>query len=277
MKRKRNKKNRHRKHKPRLSLFTRVKNSVMALVDKVMAIYHWLFEQALSIKAMHTYYDNSDDFIRRVSDRYLHLTDSQLQRAMEQSPVAVVGYKRIAKVATRRIRLRAMHVALVTFLCTLPQNWLLWVLMVVDMVNFQLQLFAITQELYILYKDKSEYADMKFDYRSLITVTVKMQGTLMKNKIANQAKKGVGKIGRWLVRQFAVVFNGAMQTFLRQAMKWLGVTASKEFIETSLTFIVDALCSFIAGLISYWLFVPMARRLERDLTSRNDVSTTKVE
>lgn len=256
--------------KVKKSWFSRAWSSIMFLVNKIMDVYYWLFEQVLSIRAMHTFYDNPDIFIRRVSDQYLHLTPEELSRAMNESPVAVVGRERIAKVATRRIRLRAMHVALVTFGCTLPQNWLLWVLMLVDMVNFQLQLFAITQELYILYKDKSEYADLKFDYRSLLTITLKMQGTLMKNKIANQAKKGVGKIGRWLVRQLAVVFNGAIQTFLRQAMKWAGVTVSKEFIEKGLALFVNLLCSSIAGLISYWLFLPMARRLERDLTKESD-------
>lgn len=43
--------------------------------------------------------------------------------------------------------------------------------------------------------------------------------------------------------------------------KWMGVVVTREMIEHSMVYVVPAICAFISGLISLWLFLPMMHRL----------------
>lgn len=243
---------------------------IKSIIDWGLALYNKAFENVLSIRAMHTYYDDPDKFIDLMNAQYFHLSEADLAQAKLTSPFLVVGAERVTKVAHNRIRYHALHAAVATMLCALPTNWIMWPLMIVDMVYFQMQIFAISQELYILYKPKAEYAEMKFDYNTLANVAVKMQGTMLKHKVAKQAKKGVGKVGKWLIKKSVRFLRGPIQALMRQVLKWFGITMTKDIVETSINALMAIGCAMVAGLISYWLFVPMAKRLERDLTTIND-------
>lgn len=249
-----------------MSFFGKAKDTINAIIDWGMAKYDWVLENILGIRLMHTYYDDPEKFIRLISDKYLHLTDEQLTEACATSPVEVVGKDKIAKVATLRIRKHGRHVLAVTAACAWPQSWIMWPIMIVDIVYFQMQVFAITQELYILYKRKDEYSgDNQLNYASLANMAVKMAGTQIKHKVAKQAKKVVGQIGKGIVKRGFTIFRATLQASFRQILKWLGITVTKDMIETTLTIILSGLCALVGGLISYWLFVPMARRLEKEL------------
>ena len=106
---------------------------------------------------------------------------------------------------------------------------------------------------------------MKFDYNTLANVAVKMQGTMLKHKVIKQAKKSVGKIGKWLIKKGVRFLRGPVQALMRQILKWFGITLTKDVVETSLNLLMALGCATVAGLISYWLFVPMAKRLENEL------------
>ena len=238
---------------------------IKAIIDWCMALYNKAFENVLSIRAMHTCYDDPDKFIDLMNERYFHFSEAQLAEAKESCPLQVAGGAIVTKVARKRIHLHALHAACATMLCALPTNWIMWPLMIVDMVYFQVQIFAISQELYILYRPKAEYSEMKFDYNTLANVAVKMQGTMLKHKVIKQAKKSVGKIGKWLIKKGVRFLRGPVQALMRQILKWFGITLTKDVVETSLNLLMALGCATVAGLISYWLFVPMAKRLENEL------------
>lgn len=240
-------------------------SKIKSIVSWATNIYDKAFEHALSIKAMHTYYDDPNKFIDLMNKRYFHFSPSELAEAQNTCPLHVAGLERVTKVAHKRIRHHAISAAGMTMICALPTNWIMWPLMVADMIYFQVQVFAISQELYILYKPKADYANMKFDYTTLATMAVKMQGTLIKHKVIKQAKKGVGKIGKWLVKRGVRMMRGPIQALMRQTLKWFGITVTKDVVETGLNLLMALGCSVVAGLISYWLFIPMANRLENEL------------
>ncbi|MCQ2229216.1 MAG: hypothetical protein MJZ13_05680 [Bacteroidales bacterium] len=256
-----------------MSLFNTVKEKINAIIDWGMGIYNWVFENILGLRFLHTYKEDPDQFIRHISDKYLHLSEEDLVRTYETSPLEVVGQERITSVATSRIRNHGMRVLAVTAMCAWPQSWIMWPLMVVDIIYFQLQVFAISQELYILYKRKGEYSgENQLNYASLANMAVKMAGTQIKHKVIKQAKKVVGQIGKGIVKRSFAIFRATIQATFRQVLKWCGITVTKDMIETTLTLLLSGLCALVGGLISYWLFVPMARRLQRELIEEVDNS-----
>lgn len=251
-----------------MSFISTVKEKVGTIVDWGMGKYNWVFENILGLKMMHTYYDDPATFLRLISDKHLHLSNEQFDQALATSPVEVVGSERIAKVVTKRIRLHGLRVLAVTALCAWPQSWIMWPLMVVDIIFFQIQVFAISQELYILYKRKEDYSgDNQLNYTSLANMAVQMAGTQIKHKIIKQAKKVVGQIGKNVVKRGFTVFRATLQATFRQILKWFGITVTKDMVETTLTILLSGICALVGGLISYWLFVPMARRLQKELTT----------
>ena len=250
--------------------FNRVVSFSMKVVGIFNSIYDRALENVLSIRAMHTYYSDPDSFIRYVGRKYFKFSEAELATALADCPLSAVGEQRVAAVARKRILMHAFYAGVMTFVCALPQNWVMWLLMVVDIVFFQIQVFAVSQELYILYKPKSQYRNGQFDYATLASSAVVMQGTLLKHKVVHQSKKVVGKVAKWLVRRGSIVFRGFFQTLIRQGFKWLGITVTKDILETSLTLMVAFATSLIAGLISFWVFLPMGRRLQRQLQNSDN-------
>ncbi len=238
---------------------------VKKVIDWGMSKYYWAMENALSIKGLRTYYTNPDTFTEGCAAEFLKLTPDEIETVKQSSIAETCGMERADKLAKHRIHHHGLLTMLVTFLCALPDVWLSYALIVVDIIFFQMQVFVVSQELYIIYCRKEKYSEIGFDFKSLIVVAVKMEGTLIKNKVAKQAKKGVGKAAQWIVRRSSHLLRGPMQAFLRQALKWTGVTITKEMIEGGIALLLSAACALIAGFISYWMFLPMARRLQRDL------------
>ena len=63
------------------------------------------------------------------------------------------------------------------------------------------------------------------------------------------------------------VFRVALRSLVAQAAKWVGIRLSHNMIDVAIEMATVLATSLVAGLVSYWLFVPMARRLERLLKS----------
>ena len=232
-----------------------------------MALYDRVMELTLGIGVMHTYYEHAERFLARMNYRYWHLSVDQLKEVFRTSPVQVLGDEAVEKVMRRRLRLHAWRAGLVTFLCTLPTNWLMWPLMVVDIVYFQRELFLFVQEVKILYKSRAEYGRrIRFDYQNLALFSAK----LMEPFVMRQVKNAVGMVGRAALKKGVRFARGPIRLFLRQIFKLVGVTATKELAEASIDLLVAFGCAVIAGFVSYWLFRPLARRLKYILQEETD-------
>lgn len=238
-----------------------ISSAIIDLKSRVISIYDRCMSFVLSLEWLRVYYSDSNSFIDRVSDRYMHLSEEQKAKAATHGIASVVGLTAARNVATHLIRRHALRAALVTFIATLPQNWLMWPLFAVDIIFFQKEVFLITQELEILYGGNVS----SFDYSSLATIAVKMEGVTLKSKIIGYAKRGFG----WTLRkglQYGVrIFRSSLRAIFGSTAKWAGIAAERHVIDAAINYILYFLMAAIAGAISYWLFVPMARRLERKL------------
>lgn len=156
-------------------------------------------------------------------------------------------------IATRLIRRHAIRAALVTFVATLPQSWLMWPLFAVDIIFFQKEIFLVTQELEILYGGNVS----SFDYSSLATIAVKMEGVTLKSKAIGYAKRGFGWSLRQALRYCVRIFRTSIRAIFGSTAKWAGIAAERHTIDLAINYILFFLMAAIAGAISYWLFVPI--------------------
>lgn len=245
-----------------------VKHNVLSFVDWGMTLYHRLLKSLLDLSFAHTYDSNPDEFIRSMNLRFFHRSDDILADMLQTSPLNVIGPDEVDAVARRRIRYRGLLAASCTMLTMIPLSWITWPLMIVDIVFFQYQVFLLSIELHILYRPRDEYAGHKFDYSLLANVAVRMEGTHVKHKIIRNAKRGVGWTGRWLASKSIKAFRLYIQTLIRQILKWMGVTVTKETVAVSMAYLLSFVCAFIGGLITFWMFLPMGKRLRLELRDK---------
>lgn len=238
------------------------------LIDRVMDLYDGLMQKALGIGWLRAYYSDPMVFVRHVAQKYMSgttLTAEQEEQVAAEGFVPLLGKEEVQRIAKKLTRKHAWHVGIMTFLCSLPQNWVMWPLFVVDIVYFQKEVFLLTQEMEILFGKTRT----KRDYTSLAAVAVKMGGTQMKQKAVGWVKRGAGKGMRMALEYGSKVFRGSLQVLVRQALKWIGVVGARDLIDVAIDMVVYICTSFIAGMVSYWLFIPMGNRLLRDLMAED--------
>jgi len=221
--------------------------------------YDGFMQAALEPRSLRTYYRRHGAFLERMNDRHWHLSQKDMRKVFRKSPLEVLGREKVDGAAFRVIQWHALKATAVTILCALPQSWIMWPLMIVDVIYYQHQLFKVSQELCILYLPKSKWSVQKFDYKNVANLVLKIEGAFL----ARQSKKAVGFVVQKLARKGARVVRGPFKNVLRQLMKWTGVSFSKDFAEKFLEMVVVAICAVVAGLITYWMFLPAAYRCKR--------------
>ena len=90
--------------------------------------------------------------------------------------------------------------------------------------------------------------------------------------MADTAKKAFDKAIRGAIKKGASVFKGPLKALLRQGLKWVGIITAKDHMDydidtltgTVIDWSVIGICALIAGFVSFWLFVPMSKRLKED-------------
>lgn len=178
------------------------------LIDRVMDLYDGLMQKALGIGWLRAYYSDPMVFVRHVAQKYMSgttLTAEQEEQVAAEGFVPLLGKEEVQRIAKKLTRKHAWHVGIMTFLCSLPQNWVMWPLFVVDIVYFQKEVFLLTQEMEILFGKTRT----KRDYTSLAAVAVKMGGTQMKQKAVGWVKRGAGKGMRMALEYGSKVYSAA--------------------------------------------------------------------
>lgn len=227
-----------------------------------MSVYDGIMRGLLSPRLFRTYYAEQTTFVQLMNARYWHRTETDVAQMIRLSPVEVVGREAVGKAATRIIQRRALFATLVTILCAFPQSWIMWPLILVDVIVYQHQLFRVSQELCMLYRRRETWEAPKFDYKSAANLVLKIEGAF----VGRQAKKGVGFAAQWAARKGSRFLRGPFKTIMRQLVKWSVVSTTKNLAETALELFVLSVCAVIAGLITYWMFLPTAYRCKRYFT-----------
>ncbi len=231
---------------------------------RVTALYDRCMRFMLSFEWLQVYYHDRSTVIDKLSDKYYHLTDTQKADAITHGLANIddIDINKVRLIATKLIRRHATRAAIVTFIATLPQNWVMWPLFVVDIVFFQKEIFLVTQELEVLYG-----GCLTSDYSALASTAVKMGGVALKSKVTGYIKRTLGFSLRKTIEYCARIFRTSIRAAIASAAKWAGIAAERHAIDLAINIIVYILTAAIAGAISYWLFIPMARRFERQLSN----------
>ncbi len=216
-------------------------------------------------------------FSRVDKERYLRRlfrskvkNEEEMQLLITERPASLFSEEEISKITTKEIRKHALCVTILSILCALPPDgWLMWLLIVVDFVQFQIFVFVILQKMLYLHGcrnlfDKETHDENQSMTMMLLIISVVMIG---KHQVVRLAKSAVGMAVKQVIQRFAVRLMTRMVVLnvLRQLAKWFGIVLTKEMVVASLSVVIPLVCAGISGLISLWLFMPMVKRLHGHL------------
>ena len=220
-------------------------------------------------------------YLRHVFSKHVK-DEAQMSVVLEERPSSVLPDCLIEKVVKREIHLHALWVTLVSLVCAIPPDgWLMWVLILVDFVQFQVFVFIILQKMLYVYGCRDLHTkDVTKEERSLdvmmLMISVVMIG---KSQVRRLAKSAFGLAVKQVIQRFAarLMTRLVVLNFLRQLAKWFGIVLTKEMVVSGLSMIVPLTCALISGLISLWLFMPMVKKLHRHLRELSNEGKDPVE
>lgn len=213
---------------------------------------------------LHAYYNPPKKFIRWVCATYWGLDSRTTKRVLRTSPLAVMGHSAVHEVLRRRMQIHAVRTMVVTTLCSFGDGWWIYPLLLVDVVYFQREVFAFAQEAFLLCRPFRKSSQKRFDYAMVVVVATRV----MEPFVFRQVKKGVGQAVSFALRKGVGTLRSPVRVFVRQSAKWTGVAVAKGVVDNGLDWFVMVICAVAAGLVSYWMFLPMARRAMPLLTGR---------
>lgn len=161
----------------------------------------------------------------------------------------------------------------VTFVLTIPTNTYVSIACaIIDFIQFSVFLFLIEQQMLYLYQSpeltQNGYVT-KANAKYLLWLQESyMIGMSNGEKAKNYGKTALGFIIRKLMAFFTMRTGCRLVVInvLKQLFKWLGVIISHDFFEQYLDFMVCIVCALIAGLVSFWIFYPMCKNLQKSLS-----------
>lgn len=260
-----------------------IKESVKKLVKRILRIK--AVNNALhKAKHYHQQYQNWLFQTKLVHvDRHKYLryrlggtcTEEEIAYAIETSPQNAIGEARTNKLIRRCIWRHSLLTAGLSALAAIASNtYVQIVMMLFDLVQFQLMTYIVVQKLLYLHG----YHDIRTkDGKQMCKATVMMSAISLlmigRHKVGNMMKKLAKSAAKKAIRAYTKVGGRVILTnIIRQSFKWLGISATRDTIAISTTIAIGALCATLAGIISFWLFYPMCNRLNRNMKD-NDVDT----
>lgn len=250
------------------------------LIQKISSCIDWgiaLYESAMKATLRLPFARiERDDYLR--SSLSKHLSEADLERAIEETPTTVVEKSLLAELARRETRKNIRYAVMVSFLSAIPTNWAMWPAIAFDLIFFQIQVFLISQKLTFLYgtKDSVTTNEVKEKANRLMLIV----STIMigKQKISRAAKSAAGMVGKQIVERYGsrilskfVIFNT-----LRQVAKWMGISFTKAMLLETINLLIPIICASISGFVSYLLIAPMAKKLHLHLMEQTSQERSEV-
>ena len=220
-------------------------------------------------------------YLRRVFSKHVE-NEEQMAVVLNERPSAVFSDDLIERVVKKEIRRHAWWVTLVSLVCAIPPDgWLMWVLILVDFVQFQVFVFVILQKMLYIYGCKDLHAQDSLKEERSLDVMMLMISVVMigKSQVRRLAKSAFGLAVKQVIQRFAarLMTRLVVLNFLRQMAKWFGIVLTKEMVVSGLSLLVPLICAVISGLISLWLFMPMVNKLHRHLRELSNEGKDPVE
>lgn len=220
-------------------------------------------------------------YLRRVFSKHVE-DEAQMTILLDERPSVVLPDCLIEEVVRKEIHRHALWVTLVSLVCAIPPDgWLMWVLILVDFVQFQVFVFIILQKMLYIYGCKELHVQDSLKEERSLDVMMLMISVVMigKSQVRRLAKSAFGLAVKQVIQRFAarLMTRLVVLNFLRQMAKWFGIVLTKEMVIAGLSMIVPLICALISGLISLWLFMPMVKKLHRHLRELSNEGKDPVE
>ena len=199
-------------------------------------------------------------------------TPEEIEAAIETSPIAAIGKERTNKLIRRCIWKHSLFTAALSALAAISSNTYIQIVSIVfDLLQFQLMTYLVVQKLLYLhgYHDLRD-KDGKQMRKAAIMMSAISLLMIGRHRVGNMMKKLAKSAAKKAIRAYTRVGGRVILTnFIRQAFKWLGISATRDTITMSATITIGIMCAILAGIISFWLFYPMCNRLNRNMTSQD--------
>lgn len=195
-----------------------------------------------------------------------YCSPQELERALQGNPLSELDHRLVRGLARQAAIKHALFTAALSFVLAVPCNFYLeMALLAIDVVQFQLVVFIITQKLMYLYGADHDHYTRHQHYSAgavMLMVSAIMIGS---HRVTHTLKTVTGSAARKIVLQAATSAGNRLlaTNFIRQACKWLGIEVAKGTVALSFTVLVSLLCCLISALITFWLIYPMCKRLMR--------------
>lgn len=196
-----------------------------------------------------------------------HLAPDDIQRALATAPTKVMGVKNISKLAQKEARKNVWYATLFSFITAIPTNWLMWPAIVIDLLQFQINVFLISQKLLFLYGKNDIENETQINEKANRLMLIVSTIMIGKQKLSRVAKSAAGMVGKQIVERYGtrllskfIVFNT-----LRQIAKWMGISLTKTMLVDGINMLIPIICAAISALVSYALISPMAKKLQSHL------------
>ena len=229
------------------------------LARKTIDRYHnWLFQTPL------VYVDRKKYLKRRLKG----CMPEEIENAIATTPIKAIGEERTNKIIGRCILRHSLFTAALSAAAAVASDTYIQITLIVfDIVQFQLMTYIVVQKLLYLH-GYHDLRDNKGQLCKRATVMISAVSLLMvgRHKVGNAIKKIAKSAAKKAVRAYTKVGGRVILTnLLRQGFKWCGVSVTRDTINLSATITIALLCAVLAALISFWLFYPMCKRLNRTI------------
>lgn len=193
---------------------------------------------------------------------------SQIETAVNESPVKVLTKDQIDKIAKGCIGFHLKLVCAASAVAGLPGGWTLLAAIPADVTQFYAHVFALVQKLLYIYG----YPDLqdgngRIDDATAGIITL-FVGVMFGSDMAKRAIVGMSKclaeqIAERLPRKHLT--NYLIYNVVKEVAKWLGKEITKDSFAKGGSKVVPLIGAPISAAVTYVAFKPMANRLKKHL------------
>lgn len=242
-----------------------MKNKASHVIDFFSNSYNNILKSSFMLPMVRV---NREKFIQRLSAT--ELKGMNVQVALEKSPNSAYSQQAINKAAKKIIAKHALWVTLISAISAIPTGWMMIPFFIIDIIQFQIHVFAVSQKLLYLYEDEEKLTEYSSDTATqlMILMTTIMIG---KQQFTRMLKSATGVVTKQVIQRFTIkaLTQFSILNIVRQVAKWFGIVLTKETLLEGIDVAIIIICAIISGLISLWLFKPMANNLMKYLKEEN--------
>mgnify|MGYP003450457293 FL=1 len=175
-----------------------MKNKASHVIDFFSNSYNNILKSSFMLPMARV---NREKFIQRLSTR--ELKGMNVQVALEKSPKSAYSQQAINKAAKKIIGKHALWVTLISAISAIPTGWMMIPFFIIDIIQFQIHVFAVSQKLLYLYEDEEKLTEYSSDTATqlMILMTTIMIG---KQQFTRMLKSATGVVTKQVIQRFTI-------------------------------------------------------------------------